>query len=231
MSDLKLRHLNLVFLPLRSPAPEYSAHYRAAVDCWEKVWSGLFRNHGVDQPLYLDQLFRQDEAACIFSGDRCAALILFRQFDFGIVDFRRDSYFKEWSSGDLEKLMAHGQKVFATTYLTVDPDFRSFRDGLKFKEILLDIMIKRFKVSNADVISGVTRRDRGIHDESYRLGAEVVRENVEYMDNRFKVDLVAFYRHAAIESINPEVKSLTNRLWASRVEAGPATSISTAKAA
>jgi len=219
MSDLELRRLNLIFLPLRSTPPEYASQYKAMIECWEAVWGALFQNHQVNQPLYLDQLFRQDEAACVFSGDRCAALILFRTYDFNVIDFRRDSYFKEWEPEDLNKLLAHGRRVFATTYLTVHPDYRSFSDEFKFKELLLNIMIKRFNASHADVISGVTRRDRGIHDESYKLGAEVVHENVSYMGDRFKVDLVAFYKKAAKESSNPAVKTLTNRLWDSRIEA------------
>ncbi|MBX3022321.1 MAG: hypothetical protein KF799_11665 [Bdellovibrionales bacterium] len=223
MISLDERRLKLAMLPLNFRDRQYSSLYRQAMSCWEQVWGDLFLRHNVEHPLFLDQLFRQDEAACIYSGERCAALILFRTYDFEFIDYRHDSYFKEWNEGDLEVLLRHGKKVFATTYLTVHPDFRSFNDELKFKEVLLNLMIKRFKDSDADVISGVTRRDRGIHDESYKLGARLVRENVPYLGGRFNIDLVAFYKHEVNESQNPTVREICDRLWASKIDLAPNT--------
>jgi hypothetical protein len=145
-------------------------------------------------------------------------MILFRTIDFSILDLASDSYFKEWSSTDIDTLLRQGPRAFLATYLTVHPDFRHFSQDFKFKEVLLDIMIKRFKMSDADVISGITRRDRGIHDESYKLGATLVHENVDYMDGRFKVDLVAFYRQNAAESHNPDVRRISDLLWERRLD-------------
>ncbi|MGZ3722015.1 MAG: hypothetical protein ACXVA9_03730, partial [Bdellovibrionales bacterium] len=76
------------------------------------------------------------------------------------------------------------------------------------------------KEGQADVISGITRRDRGIHDESYKLGAHLIHENVDYMDGRFQVDLVGFYRHRAVESPTPSVRQISDLLWAKRIDVG-----------
>lgn len=218
MNSLDVSQLRLVLLPLRSPVPSLAAEYRAAQACWEDVWLGLYDQHRVEQPLFLDHLLRQDEAACLFVGDRCVGMILFRTVDFALMDYGRDSYFKEWESPDRATLLRFGSKVFLTTFLTVHPDFRNFSREFKFKEVLLGIMIKRFLESSADVISGVTRRDRGINDESFKLGATLVREDVPYMGDRFRVDLVAFYRSDARESTNLEVRRLCQRLWNARLD-------------
>lgn len=224
MSSLDVNDLRLVLLPLRAPVPAFADKYRAAQACWEDVWLGLYDRHGVEQPLFLDHLLRQDEAACLFVGDRCLGMILFRTLDFTVMDYGRDSYFKEWEPADRTMLLRHGSKVFLTTFLTVHPDFRNFSREFKFKEVLLNIMIKRFLASDADVISGVTRRDRGINDESFKLGATLVREDVPYMGDRFRVDLVAFYRSEARESTNLDVRRLCHRLWAERID--PAAALS-----
>ncbi len=217
-SSLSINKFRLCLLPLSHPPIEAIPQLREATACWEKVWLDLFDQHQIGQPLFLDQLLRQDEAAAIFTDDTCVGMILFRTVDFAVLNYRRDSYFKDWSDADISQLTFHGTRVFVASYLTVHPDFRGYSTTLKFKEVLLDIMIKRFFDTRADVISGITRRDRGIHEESYRLGAQVVREDVGYMENHFRVDLVAFYRHRAKESQNPQVSAFSNHLWERRTD-------------
>jgi hypothetical protein len=218
MDSLLGRQLQLVLLPFSQPRREHAAFYRRAAACWEEVWLSLYDQHKVEHPLFLDSLLRQDEAACIFSRKQCVGMILFRTVDFSILDYKRDSYFKEWTPGDIDKLLKHGSRAFLATFLTVHPDFRHFSPDFKFKAVLLDIMVKRFKETDTDVISGITRRDRGIHDESYKLGARLVHENVDYMDGRFQVDLVAFYRHEAVESPDGKVREISDALWAQRLD-------------
>ncbi len=209
---------NLVMLPFQPIRSEGLAYYTPVTKCWQQVWKDLYQKMDIPKSLPLDQLLRHDEGACIFLESQCIGMILFRTLDFKILNFADDSYFKEWRSEDIAKLLQHGSRAFLATYLTVHPEFRNFSPEVKFKEILLDLMVKRFKDSNADVISGITRRDRGIHDESYKLGATLIRQNVEYMDGRFRVDLVAFYRDQACESSNLKVRQISDQLWSDRLD-------------
>jgi len=218
MSQIIERNLQLVMLPFPAKNRQFATYYARAAKCWETVWLQLYDQHKIEQPLFLDHLLRQDEAAAIFTPKECVGMILFRTVDFSILDYKHDSYFKEWTPDDLELLLAHGTRAFLATFLTVHPNFRHFSDEFKFKEVLLDTMVKRFKMSDADVISGITRRDRGIHDESYKLGARLVHENVDYMGGRFQVDLVAFYRSEAVESANPKVREISDRIWQNRLD-------------
>ncbi len=203
----------LSFLTFTQVDYQHADLYKKAADCFCTVWQDLYEQHGVDDPFSIDDLTRQDEVACIYTNEKCVALMLYRVVDFSLIDYRLDSYFKMWNERDLEILLHRGPRVFTATYLTVLPEFRKFSPEFRFKEVLLNIMIRRFFRSDADVISGITRRDRGIHDESYLLGAEMVRENADYLDGRFKIDLVAFYREKARESQNPSVLKFTDQIW------------------
>jgi hypothetical protein len=218
MTDLVKSKFQLVMLPLRTMHPELSFYYKRASDCWQKVWLDLYRLTDFPGPLFLDNLLRQDEAACIFTPQECVGMILFRTVDFSIMDFRKDSYFKEWNEKDLSLLLKYGPKVFVTSYLTVNPNFRNFNPHVKFKSVFLDLMSRRFKESHADVISGITRRDRGINDETYNLGAQMIGADREYMDGRFKVDLIAIYKKDVLDSPNVHVRQFTDSLWSNRID-------------
>jgi hypothetical protein len=207
-----------VFLPLQKPDSAHSQYYRLAAACWEKVWLGVYDRFNVQGPLFLDNLIRQDEAACIFTPDDCVGIILFRIVDFDVLNYRRDSYFKEWTDQDVLYLLQSGPRVFLSSYLTVNPKFRSYSSGLKFKEVFLDIMVQRFLESPADVIAGIARRDRSLNDESVKLGARVVRENVDYFNGREHVDLVAFFRSEIRRSPNPAAVEFCDRLWKNRLD-------------
>jgi hypothetical protein len=205
-------------LPYREMHTEFSSYYRQASECWQQVWLDLYKLTDFPGPLFLDSLLRQDEAACIFTPQECVGMILFRKVDFSIMDFRKDSYFKEWNEKDLSLLLKYGPKVFVTSYLTVNPKFRNFSPDVKFKSVFLDLMSRRFKGSDANVISGITRRDRGINDETYDLGARTIGADREYMDGRFKVDLIAIYKKDILDSPNAHVRAFTDSLWGQRID-------------
>lgn len=218
MSDLVKKNFQLVMLPLKAMDPSLAQYYRRASDCWQSVWLDLYKSSQYHASLFLDNLLRQDEAACVFTPNDCVGMILFRTVDFGIMDFRNDSYFKEWNSEDMTHLLAHGPKVFIASYLTVKPEFRNFNEHVKFKSVFLDLMVKRFKETTAHAISGITRCDRGINDETVKLGAHIVGPNRDYMEGRFKVDLIVIYKEDAKESPSPHVRSFADSLWSNRID-------------
>lgn len=208
----------LVLLPLKNFEPKLKPYYPRASACWQQVWRDLYRSAKYEKSLYLDNFLRQDEAACIFTPDECVGMILFRTVDFAMLDFRSDSYFADWPTADLEALIERGQKIFVTSFLTVNPDFRNFDPQLKFKSVFLDLMAKRFKQTDADVISGVTRCDRGINDEVIKLGAEILGPARDYMEGRFKVDLISITKRDVRESTDPIVRPFSDSLWRNRID-------------
>lgn len=223
MISLHERSLKLAFLKLPHPDEQHIELYRKALDCWAQVWGHLFEEFQVNQQVFMDAFLRQDEAACLFYRDECIGMILFRTLDFDLLDYSRDSYFKDWTEADLNNLLMRGKKVFIASYMTVHPDYRHTSPELnfKFKELFMEIMVRRFLESGADVISGIARRDRGMHDESYKMGAHLIRENMDYMGGKFKVDLVGFYRNAVQHSPIEPVRAVAESLWRRKIDLPP----------
>lgn len=218
MNSLVTGEFRLVMLPLKNRPQAHASYYRQSLELWEQVWTQVNQKFEVSSPLFIDGFLRQDEAACIFTPNSCLGMIFFRTLDFAVMDYKNDSYFKEYTDLDRSKLLKHGKCAFLASFLTVDQRFRNFSPEVRFKEVFLDIMVMRFLEGEADVISGITRRDRGINDVSFGLGATPIRENVPYFEGRESVDLVAFYRKDVKRSSNPPVRAFTDKLWETRLD-------------
>ncbi len=208
----------LFMLPIKNPLPQWQHQYKLAMKTWLNVWNKVNENFALPGPLYTDGYCRQDEAATLFYGEECAGMLLFRTMDFSALNYRLDSYFKDWTDSDIEHLLSHGPKVFAAVYLSVAPEYRNFHPELKFKQVLMNIMIRRFLNSDAHVIANVSRIDRGINDEGHKLGAYSIRANVPFFGGKDHVDLVAYPRNKAKEYSEPLIRQFTDSLWSRRMD-------------
>lgn len=229
MDTLNTHKFKLFMLPLRSPEAAWRERYSQAYALWERVWLGVHQRFQVPGHFFMDAFFRHDEAASIFDGDTCVALLLFRTFDFSLVNFRRDSYFKEFTDLDLQRLLSAGPRTFAATNLTVAPEYRAFHPDVRFKQVVMNIMVHRFLQSPADTIINVARRDRDLNKEALGLGGIMLRENVDFFSGREKVDLVYYTRDSVHLTEQPTLLRFANILWEQRTDWQ--TGISSGKAA
>jgi hypothetical protein len=218
MQKLTERDFRLIMLPLKNPKSEWAPYYRQALQCWIEVWQKVQQNFNLTGPLFTDGFTRQDEAACLFTETRCAGMMLFRTIDFQLMDYQKDSYFRDWTPEDISQLRRHGSKVFMAVYLTVHPEFRNFSPTLKFKQVLIDILTRRFLDSDADMISAMARCERGINDESLKLGAEFVRQDVSIFNGLEKVDLMVYPRAKTHMYTDPVVRQFSDDLWQRRMD-------------
>jgi hypothetical protein len=77
--------------------------------------------------------------------------------------------------------------------------------------LLLALAVERFLLSDADVLVGTMRNDRGMDDLGYRLGFRPLAHNVFFHGR--DVDLVAFYRRTCARlPLNPETESVLTNL-------------------
>jgi hypothetical protein len=203
-------------LPLRAPIKAWAPLYKSGYALWEQVWLGVHKRFQVPTPFFMDGLMRHDEGEFIFKGNECVAILLFRTYDFDLLNFRRDSYFKEFTDLDMQRVLNGGKRVFAATYLTVNPAYRGFHPDVRFKQVLMNIMIRRFLESDAHVIMNVARRDRDLNHEAMALGGIMLRENVDYFSGREKVDLIYYTRQSAHESNHPVMRPFVDELWTNR---------------
>lgn len=186
---------------------------RAAFGTWSRVWNDTIKELGIEQRLFSDSFTRQDEIMTIFHGPVCVGMLLLRFIDFQYFDFSTDSYFKVWEKADISRLIQSGDKIMISSYLTVLPSYRAKESGIKFGEIILDLMAQRFLISNCDSIAGITRRERKVHVTSYSLGAEMIKSDLPFFAPHDRVDLLVFERKKIRLLDDPAIRDFSDYLF------------------
>jgi len=183
-----------------------------AFSCWRAVWGQTLLELDGAARVFSDDFARQHELGSLFYAGRCVGLSGYRWVDLTRTANREDSYFKVWPESLLGHIAARSALVCVGSNLTVLPHWRGANAGYSVKEILMTLAVKRFLASNADVMVGTMRNDRGMNGLVYRLGARPVLQSIAH--HGVQVDLVTFDRFALgpIEP-QPTVDVLTQRLW------------------
>ncbi|WP_394841285.1 hypothetical protein LZC95_29970 [Pendulispora brunnea] len=179
----------------RATSPGERARLREAYACWQRVWRETFRQLDGTASLFSDDFTRQDEIGALFSGEECIGLTAYRFIDLSEPSARDDSYFKVWPGELLDEVLARALRVCVGSNLTVAEGWRGNLNGLRVSEVLLELAVRRFQESDADVMLGTMRNNRGMNRVSYRLGARPLRERVVH--HGVEVDLVAWGRPRA----------------------------------
>jgi len=181
-------------------------------DCWQTVWGQTLRDLDGAGVVFSDDLTRQHELGCLFYSGRCIGMTAWRWVDLSLRAERDDSYFKAWPRAVLESAFTAGQRVCIGSNLTVLPAWRGAVDGYSIKELLMVLAVKRFLASDADVMVGTMRNDRGMNGLVYRLGAMPLSRDVAH--HGVAVDLVTFTRGALGPfEPRPQTDALAQRLW------------------
>lgn len=215
------RPLQLIILKGHPSNSNHRRLYHAAFSCWKSVWTTVHERFNLSLPVSSDPFTRQDEIACIFKGESCIGMTLYRIVDFSTFPFEHDSYFKDWSPADIQALTQHGSRIFIASYLTVMPEFRAFSEDIRFKQVFMNLMIKRFLMSPADTIAMATRRERDINGESQKVGSTLIRENVPFFGGKDFVDLVSVYRKDAhLDGQTSALQGFCSELWENRIDFG-----------
>jgi hypothetical protein len=201
---------------LVSPA-DASEERDLAYATWRRVWTETFEELDGVRGVFSDDFTRQHELGALFHEGECLGLTAFRWVDFGSVPAQEDSYFKPWPAGARTALLGVGRRVCIGSYLTVDQAWRGPCGPLSVKELLLALAVERFLVSDADVMAGALRNDRGMNGLAYRLGARPLACGIAH--HGVSVDLVAFRRDARADfQLTPLVEEITAALLARALE-------------
>jgi hypothetical protein len=188
------------------------ARWDDVYDCWQTVWGQTLRELDGADMVFSDDFTRQHELGCLFYSGRCIGMTAWRWVDLSIRAEREDSYFRAWPRAVLESAFASGKRVCIGSNLTVLPEWRGMVDGYSIKELLMVLAVKRFLASDADVMVGTMRNDRGMNGLVYRLGARPLLQSVAH--HGVAVDLVTFTRGALGPfEPSPQVNELARRLW------------------
>lgn len=208
-----------VMCPGSQPEPAFVHLHQQIYSCWELIWTKAFEELKVSKPLYSDPFTRQDYVGALFHKDKCVGMSFFRWAHATRADFAKDSYFANWSEDHLAQLSSRGPHIIVCSNYTVHPDARGTQLGLSTKDLLLGMIVETFMNSNADAMTGATRRDRKVNDVCHRWGAKEIAEEIPsgYGDT---VDLVGFFKDH-IAAFPPHIlKPLAQKLWTERLEIG-----------
>jgi hypothetical protein len=180
--------------------------------CWHTVWGQTLRELDGANRIFSDDFTRQHELGCLFYSGRCIGMTAWRWVDLSLRAEREDSYFRVWPRAVLESVFTSGKSVCVGSNLTVLPEWRGTLDGYSIKELLMVLAVRRFLASDADVMVGTMRNDRGMNGLVYRLGARPLLQGVAH--HGVAVDLVTFTRGALGPfEPRPQVDALARRLW------------------
>jgi hypothetical protein len=180
-----------------------------AYRCWHDVWTDTLFELDKLPKVTSDEFTRQDEVGAMFHGWECVGLTGFRWIDLASPMSADDSYFGVWPREARAEAMKRGSRVCVGSNLTVAAPWRR-ADGASIKELLLTLAIERFLASDADVLVGTLRNDRGMNSLGYRLGFQPLAEaRLHGVD----VDLVAFYRgESQRQPLEPHAESIVQTL-------------------
>lgn len=216
MSDPK-KDFRYIMCPGSQPEEQYVHLHQKIYACWDEVWSKAFQELKVTKPLFSDPFTRQDYVGALLYKDRCVGMSFFRWADASRTDFAKDSYFANWSAEHLEQLCSRGSKIIVCSNFTIHPDARGMQLGLSTKDLLLGMLVETFLHSQANAMTGATRRDRKVNDVCLRWGALEIAAEIPsgYGD---LVDLVGFFKDHISQSPPHILKPLARTLWNERLE-------------
>ena len=167
----------------------------AAYQCWSEVWKQTFTELEGRSALPSDDFTRQDEVGALFHGYDCIALFFSRRLDLRSPLAQDDSYFSVWPKEAREAACARGSRVWVSSNITIHPSWRK-PANFSLSRLICALIIERFLISDADVLVGTMRNDRGMNTVTYGLGAKPLLRDVTH--HGVPVDLVAFFRDGCV---------------------------------
>ncbi len=215
---LDVEKFKLILLPGKCPPEMYKKHYVETYDCWRKTWEFAYKNElNENSFLFSDDFTRQDEIAALFYGDECAAICFFRWVDFDEGPAEHDSYFEVWPEMARHKLCREGRKVLVGSQFTLNFKYRKMVEEVHIKDLFAGLVVRRFLLTDRDVMTGTMRISKGMNTTSYNSGAQPILQNVQHTCNQEPIDLVAFYRSSINGSTVPGVNELVDRIFSKTI--------------
>ncbi len=209
--------LKVYLIPGKGVSDEYIDIYNRTYHMWKKTWKSTMEDEWKEEhtPLFSDDFSRQDEIMSLFYNGECVACVFFKDTNFEEDSHFDDSYFKVWNDLSMRKLLKHGNKVLVCCNFTVSTEHRRSKEGIPWKDVLANLTLKRLIASDFDVMTGTMRRSKGMHSTTYKFGAVMVQENVDYKicGMNEPVDLVALYRLEVKDFSHPLIADLVDSAW------------------
>jgi hypothetical protein len=209
---VELSELKYIIFPGEAPQAEWHSEYNDTYRVWKNVWSTTFQELDGNGTVFSDDMSRQTFIGSIMRNDRCVGIGMLHELNFHLPSARDDSWFKSWPDSAIKKLISEGLRVLVFSNVTVDPDYRGdLGNGIRLRNLIAGMMTKTFLTTNADVMAGNARCDRGVNHACYLAGATHLQQSRLH---GVEVDMLAFYRKK-IENVH-QFSFAEEALWRRR---------------
>ena len=182
---------------------EELASYNQTFDLWYKIWIETRKEVDAALGTPSDNFARQSEILALFVGDQPIGMICHRYVDIRQTCVIKDSFFSStiWPEEVKQKLPALGATFVLGSHVFIDPAYRKSASGLPTKNILCALSFAHLNGTRPDVVLGMMRKDKSMHDIFYKSGAIMLHGDTNWY--QIPVDLVAFQPKKKMILIDP----------------------------
>jgi hypothetical protein len=213
-ASLKKEDVQLVIFEGKRVENEIAKYYDLAYEHWKQTWEEHFRERDGIEKLHSDCFTKQDEISAFFFRDTCLAALCTRVVDLQHQVNLDDSYFDMWDRGSISKLTKDGHRIAICGYFSIINECPKFNDEVRLRDVMIYLTVAHLMRSGINAISGVARKDKGMHKSFTLFGAETIQTDLTLHNGM--VDLVAFYKGCP-RTNDPKVAEISNYIWDRRV--------------
>lgn len=186
--------------------------FNGAYELWRRVWIETREEVARGLPTPSDNFSRQSEILVLYSGNRPIGTICHRYVDLRHAAIIEDSFFNPdlWSQEARAKVRTMGRSCVLGSHIFIDPEFRKNASGKSTKNLLCALSFSHLNGTAPDVVVGMMRKDKGMHDVFYKSGAVTLSQDVHWY--QIPVDLVAFFPARQEIFIDPSFKKESDEI-------------------
>ncbi len=210
---------NLCYVILNGRHPIYGQEYRydQLYLLWKSGWEETFREDKIEYKSNANNFIRNDFVVGIFNDQNPIGFHAYSIFNLNSIAHSRHPYFDPFKSKAEERLRNLNVKsAFTMEYLFVHPEWRKTTSGMSLASILIQLGLRIFEQSSADVALGVGRNNRSVSRYAYEKGAVSLEQNIAMHGNT--VDLFYFPKNELRNNLSDQEQDLAEKLWTDRID-------------
>ena len=160
-----------------------------------------------------DEFTRQDEVLALFHKGECSALCFFEWVDASEGPVRHNPNFEPWPEVAFSMLCDQGSRLLVCSQFTVQSDYRNNSSDIPWKDLVMALLVERFRHSERDAMTGAMRLTKNMGEATYRTGAVPLVKGMTYSGENDPVDLVAFYQDKVTDSAVSGIPELVKMIF------------------
>ena len=182
--------------------------------CWKESWSFAFTEEmKLKEKLYSDNFSRQDQIVSLFYQNECVGLACSRYIDLNNPIALDDSFFKAWPDSAIDKVRKMGGVLSTASSFTIGKKFRGKGQIIRWKHLMIELFVRNFKFSNADLMVAATRKNKSNDILTYISGANPIETDLSYQNIPGEIMDIVYWKNPVVSLSTSEISRLADRVW------------------